>query len=312
MKNLNFIVTAIVFVLFISCYNNNNRPTVADEFITGVMPAVLQHPESVLYDGKDFFYVSDVGAALAPHVKDGDGKIVKLNKKGQIVEANFAKTTLHAPKGTVIIGSTLYVADIDAIKGIDLATGNLVKTINFNDIGIDLTAPGGTGLNDICEGMTANDLYVSITNNGAIYKVNISAGTKTLVGTVANANGMILDSKNEFLYVCGFTNTVKTIGRISVTTLDYTNLNLPLAGSGYDGIGIIGNRFFISDWGADANGANEKGIVSEFSLQSNTLKPLDLNKIGKTKLNGPADFDTYGDYFFIPAMGEGRVYVYKL
>jgi outer membrane protein assembly factor BamB len=101
----------------------------------------LQHPESIISDG-EFFYATNIGEALSPMTKDGDGSIYKLSLDGKLIEQRFNKSPLNAPKGTAIVNGVLYVADIDRVVGVDIRTGEQVKEI-------DLAAFGTSFLNDI-------------------------------------------------------------------------------------------------------------------------------------------------------------------
>jgi DNA-binding beta-propeller fold protein YncE len=76
----------------------------------------LAHPESVNSDGK-FLYVTNLGKAAAPTVKDGDGSISKLSLDGKLITQSITGEKLNAPKGTAVIKGVLYVADIDRIVG---------------------------------------------------------------------------------------------------------------------------------------------------------------------------------------------------
>jgi len=84
------------------------------------------HVESVAYDPKEkVFYTSDFGPDLKPAEKDGKGFITKFSPDGKIIEKRFFPPdgqTMNKPKGIWIIGSRLWVTDIDSIWEIDLKT----------------------------------------------------------------------------------------------------------------------------------------------------------------------------------------------
>src|SRR5512147_3057159 len=76
----------------------------------------LDSPESVYYDaGSGFVFSSQIGGDAA--AKDGNGRIVKLTLDGKVVDTNWAKATLNAPKGLRAYRGTLYVVDIDEVVG---------------------------------------------------------------------------------------------------------------------------------------------------------------------------------------------------
>ncbi|WES96538.1 hypothetical protein P2W68_17025 [Chryseobacterium arthrosphaerae] len=276
-------------------------------FKVGAMPTKFGHPESVFYDGNNF-YVSDIGINFTPNIKDGDGKIVKLNKKGEVINANISNAVLHAPKGFVIIDDKIFINDIDAIKIINLKTGSLVGKIDFSDTGIDLTASGGTGLNDMCIGLNNQTLYVSITNDGSIYQVNLNTNTKIKIATSPGANGLFLDKDTSTLYINGYTNQ-KSIAKVDLSNMKYQLINAPAAKGGYDGLILQKNILYLTDWGANANGTNEEGTLSKMNIDGSLVAEISLKKLQKIKLNGPADISMFENYLFIPAMGEGKVYI---
>jgi sugar lactone lactonase YvrE len=81
-------------------------------------------PESALYDpAGDVVYVANVNGP--PGDKDGNGFISRVGTDGAVQKLDWVPG-LHAPKGMAIRGGRLYVADIDALVEIDLATGAIV------------------------------------------------------------------------------------------------------------------------------------------------------------------------------------------
>lgn len=81
----------------------------------------FSHPESITADSTGKIFVSNIGAALEPTAKDGDGFITELSADGAVIERFFTpKGALNAPKGLAAINDVLYVADIDRIVGFNL------------------------------------------------------------------------------------------------------------------------------------------------------------------------------------------------
>ena len=70
--------------------------------------------------------------------------------------------TLNAPKGMAIVGDTLWVADIDAVRGFNRKSGALVANI---------AVPGAKFLNDVTAG--PDGLYITDTG------IHIGAGGMT-------------------------------------------------------------------------------------------------------------------------------------
>jgi glucose/arabinose dehydrogenase len=109
----------------------------------------LQTPESVLHDEQqDVYFVSNINGK--PGAKDGNGFISRISPDGKVESLEFVKggrdaVALDAPKGMAIAGETLWVTDLDAVRGFDRKTGAPRKSI-------DLAPLGALFLNDIAVG----------------------------------------------------------------------------------------------------------------------------------------------------------------
>lgn len=92
-------------------------------------------PESVIYDpDQDVWFVTNINGG--PSEKDNNGFISRLKPDGTIDSLKFIAggrdgVTLNAPKGQAIVGDTLWVADIDAVRGFNRKTGAPVATVAF-------------------------------------------------------------------------------------------------------------------------------------------------------------------------------------
>jgi len=117
-------------------------------------------PESVRYDSaNDVFYVSNINGS--PLAKDNNGFISRMKPDGtidslQLIAGGRNGVTLNAPKGLALIGDTLWVADIDAVRAFNVKTGAVVATV-------DLTPLKAIFLNDICVG---GDGALYVTDSG--------------------------------------------------------------------------------------------------------------------------------------------------
>ncbi len=94
----------------------------------------LESPQSFVGDpsGREYF-ISNVNGE--PEARDNNGFITKLDGEGKVVQRKFieggaAGIDLHAPKGMVLVGQTLYVVDLDQLKGFDKTTGKLIVTVS--------------------------------------------------------------------------------------------------------------------------------------------------------------------------------------
>jgi sugar lactone lactonase YvrE len=137
-------------------------------------------PESVLWDaGTGLFYVSNMGAD--PMSKDGDGFIATIDAMGAVQDMAFA-TGLDSPKGMAVLEGTLYVSDIDSVKAIDLASGQVTAT---------WVGEGVAFLNDVTIGADGT-IYVSDTFGNAVYRVEGEGLALVAQGPeLAGANGLM-------------------------------------------------------------------------------------------------------------------------
>jgi len=120
-------------------------------------PQQFKTPESVIYDAsRDICYVSNVNGS--PAARDGNGFISKLSPDGKLIQLEWIKG-LNGPKGMTIYQDKLYVADIDRIAEIDIASGKIIQFLN---------SKGATFLNDVAVDKNGT-IYISDTGNDRIY-----------------------------------------------------------------------------------------------------------------------------------------------
>jgi sugar lactone lactonase YvrE len=122
--------------------------------------AGFKTPESVRYDSaRDVFYVSNINGS--PLAKDDNGFISRMKPDGtidslELIAGGRDGVTLNAPKGLALVGDTLWVADIDAVRAFNVHTGAVVATV-------DLTSFHAVFLNDVCVG---GDGAIYVTDTG--------------------------------------------------------------------------------------------------------------------------------------------------
>jgi hypothetical protein len=261
----------------------------------------LAHPESVISDGL-YLYVSNIGKALEPTKKDGDGYISKLSLDGKMVERSFVEVKLNAPKGMAIIRGALYVADIDRIVGINLSNGKKI-------IEISLSTAGTSFLNDL----TVKDdftLFASATDVGKIFEVNIRNGFNKAIADVKGANGIYYDKTTKRLYTCSFNFEDIKAGEVGVISWNgYTPVYEKIGDTkgAFDGLALIDDHtLIVSDWGALDHPA---GFVEKIDLNTKKATRLDWPVIA-----GPADFyfDASEKLLVIPALVGEKLLMQKL
>jgi hypothetical protein len=109
----------------------------------------MRTPESAYLDeGSGYLFVSQIDGQ--PNEKDGKGRISKLGLDGTVVSADWF-TALNAPKGLRSFGGTLWVADLDEVVGIDVASGKENARVKVD---------GAVFLNDVAIGADGT-VYVS-------------------------------------------------------------------------------------------------------------------------------------------------------
>lgn len=288
MKNL--MKTSLIVCLFMVIITNAQTT----KTVTG-----FNHVESVVTDGK-FIYAADIGKEFNPTIKDGDGQILKLDKKGQIVDATFVKEKLDAPKGLAINKDILFVNDIDRLLAIDLKTGTKLYEIHFSK--------DTSFLNDIVV-WDNNTLYVSATDKNKLYKVNLVdksySEIKTDV-TISGNNGLFCYKKSSRIYVNGFGSENKPNGVIGFINLkDNTFTRITNLEGYYDGIFISNDVLYVSNWVA----FEKKGIIQGIGIYgSNRVATINISE----PIAGPADFIIKNDQLIVPAMMSGEIHFIKL
>jgi sugar lactone lactonase YvrE len=158
----------------------------------------FHQPESVKYDSdQDVYFVSNMNGYGS--VKDNNGFISRVNAANineiqTFIQGGVHGVTLHAPKGMAIHGDTLWVCDIDALRGFDRHGGSPLATIDFAPYGAVL-------LNDVAVGpdgtLHVTDTGIQMTDKGVLF----SGGDKLFVvgpnhGVRIAASGAQLDKPN--------------------------------------------------------------------------------------------------------------------
>ena len=267
----------------------------------------LHIPESALHDAtQDVIFVSSiVGQGTA---KDGNGYISRIRADGTVEARRFIAggqggVTLHAPKGMALVGDTLWVADIDALRGFSARTGRPVAAIDF--------APQqALFLNDVAAAPDGS-LYVSDTGFGPgeggrlrhvgpdrIFRV---APDRTIsVAMEGEAlgmpNGLRWDAGSDRLLVGPLRGEAPLLAwRAGVDTLE----SVAEGPGGYDGIEAVGDGTFL---------VSSLDASSILLLSGGKLEPVIRG------LTTPADigYDARRRRVLVPTLGENRLEIWQL
>ena len=254
-------------------------------------------PESTIVNKNDL-YISNVGKELKPTLKDGDGFISKLDINGNIKELHFIDG-LNAPKGMGIVGNTLFVADIDTLRGFDLSTKKEVFNVVFEGVNF---------LNDITV-KDSNTLFIGASDTSAIYEVNISNKSYKKLMDFTVANGLFYE--DGILYTAQLGSTTQNMfdGKGKLYKIDLKDNNkltqLGTFEGVLDGVHKVENKVYVSDWG----NSQKSGIIRVYDLQTKKESVLEAELF-----MGAADFwiDEKSKKIFMPQMIGGKVTIFDL
>ena len=225
---------------------------------------ILHTPESVLYDrANNVLYVSNIGG-VPPIKKDGDGFISKVGLDGKIIDLKWA-TGFDAPKGMALMGSTLYVTDIDRLNAIDTKTGKTIETWKV---------PGSAFLNDVA--VTA-DSVVYFTDSETVTVHRLRKGKFTVVHgdtALAGVNGVYVDGDNLVFsgYGSGHVYTLNTNDQ----KVKQVATNIPNG----DGIERYRDGWIVSNWDGEVYHIDNAGKVTEIlDTKDQKLNSADIEVI---------------------------------
>jgi hypothetical protein len=128
----------------------------------------LKSPQSFIADpSTDDYYIANANGE--PGVRDNNGFISKLGPEGEIkqfyfIQGGMDQTVLHSPYGMTISNKTLYVADLDSVRGFDTISGKPVVTVSLSRYNTTELS----GLTATQEGM----LYVADTDHNIIFRID--------------------------------------------------------------------------------------------------------------------------------------------
>jgi sugar lactone lactonase YvrE len=257
----------------------------------------LKVPESARYDARrDVWYISNINGV--PSDKDGNGFITRVSGDLTTVDTLWvssatAGVTLHAPKGMALAGDTLWVADIDVVRGFNVLDGSVVASIDVD---------GAVFLNDVAFGtdgaLYITDTGIEITATGMTHPgpdrvfriVGREVSEALRFDGAPGPNGIAVDAERGRMLIVPFaSNTV-----YAWTPGDSVADSIASGPGGFDGVVVLADgRALVSSW-ADS---------TVHVLDGGALSPM------ITGLPTPADLgvDTMRGHVAIPLFELGRV-----
>lgn len=287
--NLKNILLAVAIVVFLtncaSTYETSKNKTDDQQAnkLTLKWQSVgsgLDTPESVLHDENNrVIYVSNVNSsASGANWKDNGGYLSKLDETGSVIDAKWVKG-LKAPKGLIVNGDKLYVADLNTVVVIDTKTGHILNTYNAPE--------GADHLNDIIYDQTNSKIYVSDSADKIIYEMD-STGKFTVFyaaeTTSPYQNGLFIDDEN--IIMAGSKGAIKSI---NISDASVSTIATGITGS-IDGIWKYNSTgFMVSIWEGGIYFIGYNGDVKEL-LASAPKRTADSSYSNKLKLLLVPDF----------------------
>lgn len=279
----------LLLMTFASCQSSKTSETEVQDAGTVKLTlkwetdTLLTTCESVIYDpANDVLYVSNIEGD--PSAKDGQGSIAKVGLDGNIVDPQWV-TGLSAPKGMGISNGKLYVADIDEIVEIDIASGQVtnkyaVEGAKFlNDVTVD-----GSGRIFVSDSQANN---VVLLENGTV--------TKWLEGLLG-PNGLLADG-DTFLMALW---EEKTLNVVDVNTKAITQKTDSLENP--DGIEAVGDGgYLVSSWNGMVHYVSpdwKKTLILD--TRSDEISAADIEYIQEKNL------------LLVPAFFKNKVMAYEL
>ncbi len=260
-------------------------------------------PESVLWDAEQqVWFVSNINGNAS--IKDGNGFISRLNRDGAVENLHFIDggkigVVLNGPKGLAMVGDTLWVADIDAVRGFNKKTGASVASVEFGKQATFLNdvAAGPDGTLYITDTGIRFDAKGAMTHPGTdrVFAVNGRKVSVALEGAwLSGPNGITWDQAAGRFIVVPFGGPTLFGWKPGETRAD----TIGTGPGGYDGVEVVAGEIYVTSW-ADSSlfivgaGGNKKVI---------------------TGVQSPADIgvDPTRDLVAIPVFMANRVEVWRV
>tara|TARA_Y100001968_G_C19423016_1_gene752826 strand:+ start:1560 stop:2444 length:885 start_codon:yes stop_codon:yes gene_type:complete len=291
-KCIFLIITAALFFLFEKDIDAKDHMEVLWE-----TEKVFELPESVIFDKENsVLYVSSI--TDHPFKKDGTGYISKVDLDGNVISLKWIKN-LNAPKGLTISNNKLYIADVDELVEVDIASEKITNKYK---------GYGSVCMNDVTHDKYGN-VYVGDTYTDTIYRLNQFGQLPVWYYSPQLApNGLHIDDEDGNLIVASWGGVMEGWGTpelqgslksINIHSKKLKNLGSKQIGN-LDGIESDGKgAYYVTDW----SGAKLYKIKKNGSF-----------KVLKELSKGAADHEVILDknMIIVPIMTEGKLVALKI
>jgi sugar lactone lactonase YvrE len=226
----------------------------------------LAQPESVVQDpATGAIYVSNINGAIMQ--KDGNGFIAKLSPDGKMIERQWAKG-LNAPTGLAVYDRKLYVADVDQLVEINIASGEIANRYD---------AKGATFLNDVAVDGEGT-VYASDTPSNTIWRLKDGSFEPLLANDALNGpNGLLVQGDTLIVASLGKVPSQGQKGELGgLVTISLKDLAVKKLGDGppignLDGIELLKpGAYLVTDWAA--------GALYRIDVKGKAERLIDLNQ----------------------------------
>lgn len=292
-KLMPFFYSVVILVMVAGCQNKKREDTtnIAPVIVTGN----LRFNEST-YPYNEGILIANFGTEqLNPLNEEGKGYIA-YRKEGRTDILIPADGSLSAPKGMFVKDGYLFVCDVNKVVVYNLnALTETPQTIRFPE--------GDLFVNDLA--VSGNTLYVSVTNTGRIYSMDISnpAAMEQVVPAkwvdIAGPNGLVID--DGIMYIASYPADGKTTAANVVYKIADLGNPVPekfITTSGqYDGIALSADKktMYVTNW-APAG-------IHCIDMETRVMTSLAIGE----EVAGPADITVVDGEMYIPDLPNSRL-----